>query len=114
MSIDGKEDAQVHCSEINRLANIFLNGLIVCHKLRHFKFYTSVPTGTGYLTFGIQSPMFSSSTLVELHMNIYLFDDCLFLLDGRFNQLRILFVTTFHIIPLQRTIINKVNCFERK
>jgi hypothetical protein len=114
LSINGKEDAQLHGLEINRLGMIFLNMLIACHKLRHLKFYTSVPTGAGYISFGMQSSMFSCSTLVELHMNVYRFDDCLFLLDGRLNQLRTLFVTTFHILPLKRTIINKVNCYEKK
>ncbi|CAF4007548.1 unnamed protein product, partial [Rotaria sordida] len=47
----------------------------------------NIPTGAGYMTFGIESPIFSS-TLVELHMNVYRFDDCLFLLDGRLNQLQ--------------------------
>ncbi|CAF3804906.1 unnamed protein product [Rotaria socialis] len=31
---------------------------------------------------------FSSSTLVELHINVARFGDCLYLLDGRFDQLR--------------------------
>ena len=115
LTINGKEeDTQLCSSEINFLGNIFFNVLIACRNLRHLKFYTSMPTKSGYITFGIQSPMFSSSTLVELHIKVYRFDDCLFLLDGRFNQLRILFVTTFHMFSLQRTTINKVNCFQRK
>ncbi|CAF2924919.1 unnamed protein product [Rotaria sp. Silwood2] len=93
--------------EINRQAEIFMNILIMCNKLRHFKLYTSVPIGTAYISFGVESPMFLSPTLVELHIVVYRFDECLFLLDGRFNQLRILFVKTFHILPLQRSIINK-------
>ena len=114
LNINGKEDLLLDHWKTNRPANIFSNMLIMCHKLRHFKFYTSVPIGSGYISFGIQSPMFSSLTLVELHMTVHRFDECLFLLDGRLNQLRILFVTTFHILPLQRTIINKVNYLARK
>ena len=53
-----------------------------------------------------------SPTLLELHVNVTSFDDCLYLLDGRFNQLR-----TFHIkildIILTRTIDNQVG-FEKK
>jgi hypothetical protein len=109
----GKEDGLLDHLEIDRLAIIFMNILIMCHKLRHFKFYTSVPWGCKYISFGKQSPMFSSSRLVELHMNVYRFDECLFILDGRLNQLRILSVTTFHILPLQRTMINKVNYLTR-
>ncbi|CAF3315032.1 unnamed protein product [Rotaria socialis] len=87
LNINGKEDLLGDHLEINRQAEIFMNILIICNKLRHFKFYTSVP--------------------IELHIVVYRFDECLFLLDGRFNQLRILFVKTFHILPLQRSIINK-------
>jgi hypothetical protein len=114
LNINGKEDVLLDHLEIHRPANIFMNILIMCQKLRHFKFYTSVPWGCGYISFGKQSPMFTSSTLVELHMTVYRFDECLFLLDGRFNQLRILFVTTFHVLPLERTMINKVNYLTRR
>jgi hypothetical protein len=113
LNINGKKDLLLDHLQTNRPTNIFLNMLTICHKLRHFKFYTSVPIGSGFISFGIQSPMFSSSTLVELHMTVYRFDECLFLLDGRLNQLRILFVTTFHILPLQRTIINRANYLAR-
>ena len=51
---------------------------------------------------------FSSSTLVELHINVSLFDDCLYLLDGRFSQLRTLFVNVSDIVPLQSSLSNKV------
>jgi hypothetical protein len=33
-----------------------------------------------------------SSVLLELHVKVDSFDDCLYLLDGRFNQLRTLYV----------------------
>ncbi|CAF1383289.1 unnamed protein product [Rotaria magnacalcarata] len=107
LNINGEEDLLEDHLEINRQAEIFMNILIMCNKLRHFKFYTSVPIGTAYISFGIESPMFLSPTLVELHIVVYRFDECLFLLDGRFNQLRILFVKTFHILSLKRSIINK-------
>ncbi|CAF1286725.1 unnamed protein product [Rotaria sordida] len=48
-----------------------------------------------------------SSTLVELYIDVYLFDDCLYLLDGRFDQLRTLFVNVCHILPLRSTINTK-------
>ncbi|CAF4160796.1 unnamed protein product, partial [Rotaria sordida] len=48
-----------------------------------------------------------SSTLVELYIDVYLFDDCLYLLDGRFDQLRKLFVNVCHILPLRSTINTK-------
>ncbi|CAF2145333.1 unnamed protein product [Rotaria magnacalcarata] len=109
LNINGEEYLLRDHLEINRQAEIFMNILIMYNKLRHFKFYTSVPIGTAYISFGIESPMFLSPTLVELHIVVYRFDEYLFLLDGRFNQLRILFVKTFHILPLYRSIINRKN-----
>ncbi|CAF2149124.1 unnamed protein product, partial [Rotaria magnacalcarata] len=44
------------------------------------------------LSFGFSSSTFMSSILVELHVNVVHFTDCLYLLDGRFNKLRILHV----------------------
>jgi hypothetical protein len=99
---------------MNSLAKIFLNILLTFTKVRHLKFYPSAPTGTGYISFGNQLPTFSFSNLLELHINVYCFDDCLFLLDGRFKQLRVLFVTTYYIFLLQSTSIKKVNYFARK
>ena len=54
-----------------------------------------------------------SSTLQELHINVHFFDDCVFLLDGRLNQLRNLFINVFHILPLESPIDEKVS-FEKK
>lgn len=110
MNINGKQDIESNSSKINRLAQIFLNGLIACEKLRYLTFYTSVPIGSGYhVSFNTQSPMFFSSTLVELHINIDNFDDCLFLLDGCFDQLRLFFVTTLFICPVKRILLNEVS-----
>jgi hypothetical protein len=42
-------------------------------------------------------PNFRSSTLLKLTINVQYFDDCLYLLDGRFNQLHTLHVDLFDI-----------------
>lgn len=39
-----------------------------------------------------------SSTLFELHVCVRSFSDCLYLLDGRFDQLRAFYVTTSMVI----------------
>jgi len=55
------------------------------------------------------SPTLISSTLLELHVNLICFTDCLYILDGRFNQLRTLRV---EIISISRSILvtnNKVD-----
>ncbi|CAF1937150.1 unnamed protein product [Rotaria magnacalcarata] len=54
---------------------------------------------------------FSSSTLLELHVQVANFSDCLFLLDGRFNRLRSFHVKISVIVNQQLTIDNKVNYF---
>jgi hypothetical protein len=42
-------------------------------------------------------PSFRSSTLRILKMKLQCFDDCLYLLDGRFNQLHTLIVDLTHV-----------------
>ena len=83
--------------------------------IRQLTFYKSFSECAHYLSFANESPMFSCSTLVEFHVNIYRLDDCLLLLlDGHLSQLRILFLTTFYIPPLQQTNISQVNCIYTK
>ncbi|CAF0976795.1 unnamed protein product [Adineta steineri] len=56
-----------------------------------------------YLSFDISPPNAISSTLLELHVNLNNFSDCLYLLDGRFKQLCI-----FHA-DIERITSNLVN-----
>jgi hypothetical protein len=44
-------------------------------------------------------PTFRSSTLLELNIRVECIDDCLYLLDGRFNQLHTLHVDIRDIYP---------------
>ena len=64
-------------------------------------------------SFANPSSTLFSTTLLELHVNVPSFDDCLYLLDGRFEQLR-----TFHIkisnIRLTRIIENQVRFSKKK
>lgn len=60
------------------------------------------------LFFEIDKPKFFLSTLSELHINVSTFDDCLCLLNGRFNQLRRLFVNVLLIFCKSRMIDHKV------
>ncbi|CAF1432737.1 unnamed protein product [Rotaria sordida] len=59
------------------------------------------------LSFGISSPNVFSSTLLELHVCLSHFTDCLYLLDGRFNELRILHVNINFISSSNLTIDNQ-------
>jgi hypothetical protein len=61
---------------------------------------------------------FSSSTLVELHINVARFGDCLYLLDGRFDQLRSFYIKisiiSSHLMNPSSVIDNKVGYFGKK
>ncbi len=107
LSVTGKEGNHDEFT-MNMRANLFTYILTMFTNLLHLKFYQNLNNPTGFVLFNDQSSMFCS-TLVELHINVYFFDDCLFLLDGRFNQLRILLVNVFHIWRLRSTITNKVS-----
>lgn len=107
LSVTGKKGNHDEFT-MNWRANFFIYILTMFANLIRLKFYQNENNPTEYLLFNDQSLMFYS-TLVELHINVYNFNDCLYLLDGRFNQLRILFVNAFYIWPLQSTIINQVS-----
>jgi hypothetical protein len=63
------------------------------------------------LRFDMSSSTVLSSTLLELNVHLHYFADCLYLLDGRFNQLRTFYVNILVIIPLHLVINNQVNYF---
>ncbi len=62
-----------------------------------------------FLADGLLLSTFRSSTLLELRVRIQCFDDCLYLLDGRFSQLHTLYVDFTHIRHPEE-IENKVSC----
>jgi len=65
-----------------------------------------------YISFEISPPIFISSTFLELHVHVTDFNDCLYLLDGRFDQLRALYVNISCIRCSSRlTSNNTVDCF---
>jgi hypothetical protein len=45
----------------------------------------------------VPSPKFSSSTLLRLNIKVHNFDDCLWILDGRFNNLQSLYIDLIKI-----------------
>ena len=55
-----------------------------------------------------QPPTIFSTNLMELHINVNYFSDCLYLLDGRFHQLRIFHVTILFFMNQFKGIIKKV------
>jgi hypothetical protein len=64
------------------------------------------------LSFSVSPPTIISSTLSKLYVSIRNFNDCLYLLDGRFTQLHTLYVKIYIIIASSHlTINNKVDYF---
>ncbi len=60
-------------------------------------------------TFDLSSTNFKPSTLTELKVNVETFDDCLYLLDGRFNCLSTLIINIEIISSTSGTIDNTVS-----
>lgn len=92
---------------MNARADFLSSILMMFRNVHHLKFYQNLNYFLPSVLFSNQSSLFSS-TLQELHVNVYLFDDCVFLLDGRLNQLCYLFINVFHILPLGSAIDDKV------
>lgn len=92
------------------------------HIIRHvFEQIFSIFTNLKYLKFtpstmwdrplfyNYSLPTVYSSILLELHVYVKSFSDCLYLLDGRFDQLQTFHVRIFMIRPQPTTIINQVD-----
>ena len=81
---------------------------LICLK---FHSYSDIYVATDErLSFNLKEPpTFFSSSLVELHINVRDFTDCLYLLDGRFKQLHTFYVNVYVFLPPTQAIINKVH-----
>ncbi|CAF3201428.1 unnamed protein product [Rotaria sp. Silwood2] len=93
-------------STINLHTLVFTQIFTIFTNLRHLHF-DRYSMGFERLSFDVSPPTVSSSTLLELHVCVRSFSDCLYLLDGRFNQLRSLHVNIYFISPSNVTIHNK-------
>jgi hypothetical protein len=89
--------------------NVLTYVLSIFKKLRYLEIDSpSSPLYAQRLSFENISPPFFSSTLMELYTNVCSFDDCLYLLDGRFNQLRTFHVKISMVLSSSSRIDNKV------
>jgi hypothetical protein len=52
-----------------------------------------------------------SSTLLELHVTVPDMVECLYILDGRFDQLRIFYITCYSVLRCYLNIEHKVDYF---
>ncbi|CAF3764288.1 unnamed protein product [Rotaria sp. Silwood1] len=75
------------------IITIYMYVFTVFTNLHYLNFCSFSNINPHYLSFDRKSPNFFSSTLTELYINLENFEDCLYLLNGHFNQLRIFYVT---------------------
>jgi hypothetical protein len=62
----------------------------------------------------IKPPRLFSSSLMQLHINVKKFTDCLYLLDGRFGQLHTFYVNVDWFPPPSPLTINKVDQLNKR
>ena len=82
--------------------SVFLN-------LTHLIFYESSYKKIVRLLFDSPTPKISSSTLMVLNIKVQSFHVCLYLLDGRFNQLQTFFIELANIHIPDQEIENQVS-----
>lgn len=81
----------------------------VLTNLSYLNFLSTSYRNIVWFTFRRRPPAFFSSTLTELHIYLTYFNDCLYLLDGRFSQLHTFYVNIRVVLPPSPTIDNKVS-----
>ncbi|CAF4175334.1 unnamed protein product, partial [Rotaria sordida] len=84
--------------ERSTIANICNYIFTVFTNLTHLTFYDAAYMNNIRLLFNIPSSSFSSSSLLVLNIKVQTFDMCLYLLDGRFEQLRTLYIELANIL----------------
>jgi hypothetical protein len=78
--------------------SVYTRILILFENLQHLNIHgSSIATYPGLSLCDLSANTFSSSILTKLCINLSTFDDCLYLLDGRLNQLTILIVRIYNI-----------------
>jgi hypothetical protein len=95
--------------DLSTMQNICNDIFTVFIKLTHLIFYESSYEDIVRLLFDFPSPCFSSSTLLVLKIKIQTFSQCLWILDGRFNQLQTLNIDLANIHSPLEEIENQVS-----
>lgn len=88
--IENNDDMDVRRSMKIR-ANLFTQIFKIFPHIQQLKFYESLPLSANFVYF-TRRPSIFSSKLVELHVDLYSFQDLLYLIDGRFDHLQRLIV----------------------
>src|SRR5689334_1034272 len=92
-------------SQFNLNMNAYQRIFSVCQRLTHLNINAKCYRGQR-CAFPLANC--SSSILIELHVNVHTIDDCLRLLDGRFNQMKTFYVKIDSIDAPLFDIDNKV------
>ncbi len=108
IDITGNRKQILSTDDIIRI--VFTHIFIMFSNLQYLKFAPS-PFWHQQLSFDLSLPTVMSSTLLELHVYLTNFRDCLYLLDGRFNQLHTFHVNIYRISDKPLAINSKVNYF---
>ena len=95
--------------------NIYAHILTFFKNLQHLSIQgSSIAAYPGLSLCDLPLTTFSSSILTKLCINVSTFDDCLYLLDGRLNQLNTFIVRIYDIDAPSVIIHNEVNLFNLK
>ena len=94
LQITGEENPKERSVMMMR-GDLFVYVFKVFTHIQRLKFFPDPPKLYAHAYFN-DRPSISSSTLVELHINTFFFDHCLYLLDGGFDQLHTLIVNVIH------------------
>jgi len=90
--------------------NVYAHILTFFKNLRNLSINgSSITAYPGLSLCDLPSTTFSSLILTKLCINVSTFDDCLYLLDGRLNQLNILIVRIYDINAPSLIVHNKVS-----
>ncbi|CAF5120884.1 unnamed protein product, partial [Rotaria magnacalcarata] len=84
----------------NHIFTVFIN-------LTHLTFYDAAYENNVRLLFDVPFPTFSSSSLSVLNIKVQTFDVCLYILDGRFEQLHTLDIELANLFPPLEEIENQ-------
>ena len=102
ISIDPDKNKRSTMNNIcNHVFTVFIN-------LTHLTFYDAAYQNNARLSFDVRFPTFSSSSLLVLKIKVQTFDVCLYILDGRFEQLHTLDIELANLFPPLEDIENQV------
>jgi len=96
------------CSPENQLTDMFSHMFNKLLNLQYLKF-DQLTSGKNFyaFSFSIEHPTFVSMSLMKLHIHVRNFDDCLYLLNGSFDHLRVCHIIINFIFPIIK-VENKV------